>query len=69
MAKKVGKLRFGPSELCKQDDSIITDEEVLNTAKTMVPWVESYRKENAVTLDGVAKSEKFTEYLRQNMNL
>ena len=69
VAKKVGKIRFGPSELCNQDDSIISDEEVITTAETMVPWVESYRKENAVTLDGVAKSEKFTEFLRQKMKI
>lgn len=67
VAKKVGKLRFGPTKLCGQELSIISDEEVISTAESMVPWVESYRKENAVTLDGVAKSERFTEYLRQKI--
>ena len=69
VAKKVGKIRFGPSELCNQEDSIISDEEVITIAETMVPWVESYRKKNDVTLDGVAKSEKFTEFLRQKMKI
>jgi hypothetical protein len=69
VAKKVGKFRFGPSELCNQADSTISDEEVIDTAKAMVPLVESYRKEYGVTLDGVAKSEKFTEYLREKISI
>ncbi len=69
VAKKIGKLRFGPPELCDQTDSTISDEEVIYIAESMVSWVESYRKENSVTLDGVAKSEKFTEYLRKKMSI
>lgn len=67
VAKKIGKLRFGPAQLCSLENSMISDEEVISTAEAMVPWVENYRKENAVTLDGVAKSEKFTEFFRQKI--
>lgn len=68
VAKKVKKIRFGPSELCDQQNSGILDEEVIETAETLVPWVNKYRSENSVTLDGVAKSEKFTEFLRQQLS-
>ena len=67
-AKFINKLRFGPNDLITPTPLAVSPEAILEAASLMVHWVASYRANRNITLDGVAKAEGFTEFIREQLN-
>jgi hypothetical protein len=67
VAMTVKKQRFGPTDLISPNPTTISVETILKATRLMVEWVAGYRSNKNITLDGVAKAEGFTDYIRTQL--
>ncbi len=63
----VGKPRFGPPDLTMPSPIEVPNEIILEAANLVAQWIAAYRSNKSITLDGVAKAEAFTDYLRNEL--
>lgn len=67
-ALSINKQRFGPIDLIVPAPIVVSPQRILEATKLMVDWVASYRSNRNITLDGVAKAEGFTEFIRNQLS-
>jgi hypothetical protein len=68
IAMATKKQRFGPMDLIMPSPIVVSAELILEATRLMVDWVAGYRTNRNITLDGVAKAEGFTEYVRNQLS-
>ncbi|MFI0608772.1 MAG: AIPR family protein [Anaerolineae bacterium] len=68
VALTIRKHRFGPPDLTTPATVEVSDENILAAARLVTKWVGSYRSKKVITLDGVAKAEAFTDYVRTKLS-
>lgn len=68
VAMSLKKQRFGPTDLILPNPITISVDSILEATRMMEEWVAGYRSNKNITLDGVAKAEGFTEYIRAQLS-